>query len=83
MTRSVQQLNDDKKRKSTLAGHVWEVRANNLIPTVEWFIQEKHKLIYISLQGHSGVHMVEEVGFRGGGRGIRSQQQIFLERSRS
>ena len=40
-TRSVQQLNDDKKKKSTLAAHVWEVRANNLIPTVEWFIQQR------------------------------------------
>ena len=41
VTRSVQQLNDDKKKKSTLAAHVWEVRANNLIPTVEWFIQQR------------------------------------------
>ena len=41
VTRSVQQLNDDKRKKSTLAAHVWEVRDNNLIPTVEWFIQQR------------------------------------------
>ena len=35
-TKSIQQLNDAKKTKSTLAAHVWDVRANNLTPTVEW-----------------------------------------------
>ena len=59
------------------------INLTEFLQNLEWFIQEKHKLIYISIQGQSGVHMVEEVGFRGGGRGIRSQQQIFLERSRS
>ena len=39
--KSIQQLNDDKRKKSTLAAHVWEVRAHNLIPTVEWFIQQR------------------------------------------
>ena len=38
VTKSVQQLNDAKKTKSTLAAHVWDVRANNLTPTVEWSI---------------------------------------------
>ena len=39
VTKSVQELNDAKKTKSTLAAHVWDVRANNLTPTIEWSIQ--------------------------------------------
>ena len=39
--KSIQQLNDDKRKRYTLAAHVWEVRAHNLIPTVEWLIQQR------------------------------------------
>ena len=40
-TKSIQQLNDAKKKRSTLAAHVWEVRAHNISPTVEWLIQQR------------------------------------------
>ena len=37
---------------------------------LEYFIHVRQKLIYTMNQGYSGVHMVEEVGSLGGGRGI-------------
>ena len=37
-TKSIQQLNDAKRTKSTLAAHVWDVRDSGLSPTVEWSI---------------------------------------------
>ena len=37
-TKSIQQLNDAKRTKSTLAAHVWDVRDSGLSPTVKWSI---------------------------------------------
>ena len=39
--KSIQQLNDEKKKKSTLSAHIWDARAHNISPTVKWFIQER------------------------------------------
>ena len=38
VTRTTQQLNAAKRKKSTLAAHVWEVRDSGLTPSVEWSI---------------------------------------------
>ena len=41
VTKSIQQLNDEKKKKSMLSAHVWDARAHNISPTVQWLIQER------------------------------------------
>ena len=41
ITRSIQQLNDKKRTRSTLAAHVWEVRDSGLSPIVEWSILQR------------------------------------------
>ena len=42
--KSVQQLNDEKRKRSTLAAHVWDARANGVSPVVKWFIQERARV---------------------------------------
>ena len=42
--KSIQQLNDEKKKKSTLSAHIWDARAHNISPVVQWLIQERARV---------------------------------------